>query len=126
MDHITNNDVACFNSLIWVNKAQTPRHLPVYHSDITIVVAQVGERFLSVVSTYIPCRSGRSEDDANNLQSRLDVIKLTYQQDCPELEIILTGDFNRWDTLCGGNQIASHSRQGEGEILINFVGEFNL
>lgn len=27
-----------------------------------------------------------------------------------DLEIILTYDLNRWDTLWGGNQVASHSR----------------
>lgn len=44
----------------------------------------------------------------------------------PHLELILTGDFNRWDVLWGGDGIASHSRQGEGQPLVNLMADLDL
>lgn len=42
------------------------------------------------------------------------------------LELILTGDFNRWDSLWGGNLIAAHSLQGEAEPLLDLMSKLNL
>ncbi len=44
----------------------------------------------------------------------------------PHLELILTGDFNWWYTLSGGNNIASHSRQGGGQLLIHLMADLDL
>lgn len=42
------------------------------------------------------------------------------------LELIRTGDFNRWDSLWGGNLIAAHSLQGEAEPLLDLISKLNL
>lgn len=42
------------------------------------------------------------------------------------LELILTGDFNRWDSLWGENLIAPHSLQGEAEPLLDLMSKLNL
>lgn len=44
----------------------------------------------------------------------------------PQLEVILAGHFNRWDTLWGGNSVASHSRQGEGSLIIDLMADLDL
>lgn len=36
------------------------------------------------------------------------------------------GDFNRWDSLWGGNSRASHARQGEGQLLIDLMTDLDL
>lgn len=88
--------------MIWVNKAQKSKQVPINHSDITAVVSQVQERMLLVVSVYIPCSSGNKDEDQENLQYRLNLNYNMYQREKSQyfdLEIILTGDINRWDTL---------------------------
>ncbi len=40
--------------------------------------------------------------------------------------MVVSGDFNRWNTLCGGDQLASHPRQEEGRSIIGFLSEFDL
>lgn len=115
--------------MIWVNKSQKARQVPLHHSDITAVVAYIGCRYLFIALVYIPCHLGRRDKDEENLQSRLDIIKTAYKYEkaqCAELEMILSGDFNRWDTLSGASEIAKHSCQGGKERLINLMAEFNL
>lgn len=84
--------------MIWVNTAQKSRQVRINHSDITAVISQVQERMLFVVSVDIPCSSGNRETDQKNLQHRLNLIHGIYQAEksqCSDLEIILTGDFNK-------------------------------
>lgn len=49
-DKTTNNKVACFRSMIWVNKNQKARQVAIDHSDLTAVYAQVGKRYLFIAS----------------------------------------------------------------------------
>lgn len=42
------------------------------------------------------------------------------------MELVVSGDFNRWDTLWGGDHLASHSRQREGRSIIDLMSELNL
>lgn len=84
--------------MIWVNKAQKLGQVRINHSDITAVISQVQERILFVVSAYIPCSSGNRETDQKNLQNRLNLIHGIYRAEkrqYSDLEIILTGDFNK-------------------------------
>lgn len=111
--------------MIWVNKAQKSRQVPIDHPDITAVISQVQNRMLLVIAVYIPCSSGNKDRDQENLDLIYEMYQIERAQ-CPDLEMILTGDFNRWDTLWGGNQVASHSRQGEGELLIDLLAQLNL
>lgn len=84
---------------------------------------------LLVVSAYIPCNSGNREIDQRNLQDRLNLIHNIYLAEktrYSDLELMLTSDFNRWDTLWGGNRVACHLRQGKGELLIDLLAELNF
>lgn len=40
--------------------------------------------------------------------------------------MIMTGDFNQWDTLWSNNEITNHLRQDEEKSLINLIAEYNL
>ncbi len=51
---------------------------------------------------------------------------LDKKESIPNLELIVCGDFNRWDTLWGGDHLASHSRQGEGRSIVEFISDLDL
>ncbi len=128
-DNTTKNNVTCFRSIIWVNKNQKPGQVAIDHPDLTAVYAQVGKRDLFIASIYIPCSSNRPEADEKVLRSRLDLVKKPFMKEketCLQLEVILAGDFNRWDTLWGGNPVASHLRQGEGSLIIDLMADLDL
>ncbi len=42
------------------------------------------------------------------------------------LELAIGGDFNRWDTLWGGDNLTSLPCQGEGRSIIEFMTELDL
>jgi hypothetical protein len=42
------------------------------------------------------------------------------------LEVFIAGDFNRHDTIWGGNEVALEPRQGEGSRILDFIEENNL
>lgn len=96
-----------FCTIIWYNKSLSQiRLIPIAYSDICTIITRIASRFIFLASVYVPCSSGALEKDNQHLESRVYRIRTAYQQEkdqCPELELILTGDFNRWDTLWGGS-----------------------
>ncbi len=115
--------------MIWVNKNQKTRQVAINHSDLTAGYAQLGKRDLFIASIYILCSSNRPEADEKVLRSCLNLVKKTFMMEketCPQLEVILAGDFNRWDKLWGGNPVASNSRQGEGWLIIDLIADLDL
>jgi len=44
----------------------------------------------------------------------------------PGHEFIVAGDFNRHDSLWGGDRVAETSRQGEGEPIVDFMAHVDL
>lgn len=44
----------------------------------------------------------------------------------PDLELIVTSGFNRWDSLWGGNEVINRRRQSEAEELISFMADLGL
>ena len=112
--------------MIWASKVLQYKQIAIPHSDITGLTVQLGNRFflIIIISVYVPCSSERIEIDQRNLATRLHYIhqalKMEKSQN-PETELILTGDFNCWDSYWGGNAIGSHSRQGKSAKLIEFI-----
>lgn len=108
--------------MIWYNKSLSHiRQISIAHSDICAVITRIASRTIFLASVYVPCSSGTLEKDNRRLESRLHWIRTAYRQEkdqCPELELILTGDFNRWNTLWGGSAIAHYPRQGEAIPLL--------
>lgn len=128
-NNTTKNNSACFRSMIWVNKNQKARQAAINHSDLTAIYAQVQKKDWFIASIYIPYNSNQPEADEKVLGSRLNLVKkafMTEKEACPQLEVILAWDFNRWDTLWGGNLVASNSRQGEGPLIIGLMADLDL
>ena len=102
------------------------------HWDIVAVITDLlpVERKIFLVSVYIPCSQKNTRDRATQqLLRRLNLIWAAFLEEksnIPELELIITGDFNRWDSLWGGNQVINHLRQGEAEELISFIADLGL
>lgn len=44
----------------------------------------------------------------------------------PELELIISKDFNYWNILYGANQLACYPQQGKKKAIIVFLSEFDL
>ena len=89
----------------------------------------MGKKDLFIASIYILCSSNRPEAGEKVLRSRLNLVKKTFmkkKETCPQLEVILAGDFNRWDKLWGGNPVASHSKQEEGSLIIDLIADLDL
>lgn len=81
-----------------------------------------------VVLVYIPYSTGSTEDKPQ-LLLRLDHIRKLYREMkiiTLELELVVSSDFNHWDTLWGGNQLASHPQQRERKAIIEFLSELDL
>ena len=119
---------APFRSMIWAANGQKVQQVPIHHPDITAVILSLQDRAILMVSVYIPYSTSTSDDEPR-LTSRLNLIQETYikiKESTPNLELVVSGDFNRWDTLWGGNQLASHPRQGEGRAIVGFLSELDL
>lgn len=82
-----------------------------------------------MASVYIPCNTNNWKLDDLRLKKKINLLYETFcqkQLSKPYLEFILTGDFNHWDALWGGDKIASHSHYGEGQLLVNLVADLDL
>jgi hypothetical protein len=78
------------------------------------------------VSIYIPNIGNGHEADEQELQSRLQKVQeaITGERDNnPGLEVFIAGDFNRHDTIWGGNDVALEPRRGEGSRILEFIEE---
>ena len=124
----TRNTTA-FRSMIWASKVLRCKQIAIPHSNITGLAVHLGNRFFLIISVYVPCSSRRIETNQQNLATRLHYIHQALEiekSQNPETELILTGDFNRWDSYWRGDAIGSHPRQGEGARLIEFMSDLNL
>lgn len=94
-----------FRSMIWSAKRQKVHQAPIHHSDLTAVLLSLSDRAILLISVYIPCSTSTSKDEPR-LMSCLNLINETYlkvRKNTPNLELIVSGDFNWWDTLWGGD-----------------------
>lgn len=104
--------------MIWINKQYANiQQISVQSPDIYIVVLQTNSRDLFLGSVYISCSINNRTLDDLRLEKRINLLYEAFRQEQlskPHLEFILTGNFNRWDALWGGDKIVLHSRHGEG------------
>ncbi len=79
------------------------------------------------VPAFASCSQKNTRDRATQqLLRRPTLIRTAFLEEkskIPELELIITGDFNCWDSLSSGNQVINHPRQGE---LISFIANLGL
>lgn len=118
-----------FRSMIWASKKIHCKQIAIPHPDITGLTVQLCGRSFLNISIYVPYSSGRTEVDEQNLAIRLHHVYQAFERERsqnPEIEIIVAGDFNRWNSHWGGDAIRAHPRQGEGVKLIDFMMDTSL
>ncbi len=119
---------APFRAMIWAAKRHHIQPVLIDNSDITALILTLPSRKIFIISMYIPCSTGRSQDKPK-LKLRLELVKSAYsklQNLMPDLELTVGGDFHRWDTLWGGDHLASHPRQGKGRSILEFMTDLDL
>ncbi|CAD0055227.1 unnamed protein product [Aureobasidium pullulans] len=123
------NQTQRIRSCMWINRNNEYTQLTINSNDITAIVMRHGIRSILLVSIYIPCIGNGQEVDTQELHTRLQEVQeaITGEGDCnAELEVFIAGDFNRHDTIWGGNEVALGMRQGEGSRILDFIEENNL
>jgi hypothetical protein len=123
------NQTQRIRSCMWINSKTEYTQLTINSNDITAVTLKQGNRSILVVSVYIPSIGNDHESDEQELQSRLQKVQEAItgeRNNNPELEVFIAGDFNRHDTIWGGNEVAVEPRQGEGSRILDFIEENNL
>ena len=121
--------VACFRAMIWVRKHLKPRQVLIQHQDIAAVILAFGDRHILIISIYIPCSTGSREQNFEELCTRLEYISRAYKNERrthQNIELIIAGDFNCWDSFWGGNEVHSDTYQGEGTLIVDFMAEHGL
>ncbi|KAG9801039.1 hypothetical protein KCU95_g28, partial [Aureobasidium melanogenum] len=76
-------------------------------NDITAVILNHGNRNILLASIYIPNIGNGYESDEQELHSRLQEVHeaiMRERNNNSELEVFIAGDFNRHDTIGGGNE----------------------
>ncbi len=92
-----------FRAMIWTNKKfANIQQIAILHSDICAVILQTDDQDLFLVSVYVPCSTNNRLADDIQLEERINLLHNAFLHEQfakLHLELILTGDFNRWDTL---------------------------
>ena len=110
-----------FRSMLWVNAYTEAIQIPVPSPDITAALIRFPDRQILVTSVYI-------EPGNSDLRTRtVELLRKLYNdtQTGERVEALFVGDFNMHDQLWGGDSI-SDARQGEGDELVDLMGELGL
>ena len=116
-----------FRSMIYVNKRFKFQQMPIPSSDLTAVLIKQNQESLLIISAYVEYNQN-SAQCKRILEQSLQHVRTTLQKACqdnPSTRLVLARDFNRHDSLWGG-QGASWRRQGEGEPILQFMAEHQL
>lgn len=86
------------------------------------------ERVLLAVSVYVPPMRGPAGREllADHLRLIRQAILGLRAEVGNKLDILVVGDFNRHDQLWGGDLVATSKRQGEANLILQFMAEFGL
>jgi Endonuclease-reverse transcriptase len=110
-------------SMLWVRSDIDAEQIPVPSADLTAAVLQLPDRAVMVVSVYV---EGNSVDALASTVGELHNLIVRFRSGRgTRTDVILVGDFNLHDQLWGGDDI-SPARQGEADLLIDFMSEHSL
>ena len=110
-------------SMLWIRSDIEAEQIPVASPDLTAAILKLPDRAVLVVSVYV---------EGNNEEALISITRLLHDlvvdicgRDGVRTDILMVGDFNRHDQLWGGDQI-SPARQGEAEVLVDYMTEHSL
>ncbi|KAE8551008.1 hypothetical protein EYB25_007240 [Talaromyces marneffei] len=110
-------------SMLWIRSDIEAEQIPVASPDLTAAILQLPDRAVLVVSVYV---------EGNNKEALISTTRLLHDlvvdirgRDGIRTDVLIVGDFNRHDQLWGGDQI-SPARQGEAEVLVDYITEHSL
>lgn len=109
-------------SMLWIRRDLEFEQIPVESSDITAGLLHLPTKTILVGSVYVPGVETSALERSMRLLQRL--VRDAKAKANTQLEILLTGDFNRHDQLWGGDEIAA--RQGEAEPIIDLMNDLAL
>jgi hypothetical protein len=110
-------------SMLWIRSDIDAEQIPVPSPDLTAAVLQLPDRAVMVVSVYV---EGNNTDALESTVRELHNLIVRFRSGRgTRTDVILAGDFNQHDQLWGGDNI-SPTRQGEADLLIDFMSEHSL
>jgi retrotransposon-encoded endonuclease len=113
--------------MIWAHKRIKTKPIKTTNRDLVGVIIETNNRVILVIAAYMPPKSNRGDEE---LYLKLDQIRSliteTRRNHIRQLELVIGGDFNRYDQLWGGDEVALHDRQGEGEPVIELMADLDL
>lgn len=110
-------------SMLWVNKEVEAEQVPIESPDLTAAVIRLPERLIFTASVYVEGGDAQAlRDTCNHLRKAITKVRRTTGT---VVEVMIMGDFNRHDQLWGGDDV-SLERQGEADLIIDFMNEFTL
>src|SRR5256885_11570953 len=108
-----------------MNKRLQGRQIPIESSDTTMVLVKLQDTTMLITSIYIPTCTGTAELDTTTVRDQLEMIKTAWrniqEEIGEEVETIVAGDFNRHDTLWGGNNVTNEDYSHGGEQIQVFM-----
>ncbi|KAF6514240.1 hypothetical protein HZS61_006496 [Fusarium oxysporum f. sp. conglutinans] len=110
-------------SMLWIRRDLEAEQVPIPSPDLTAAIVRFPERDVLVVSVYI---EGRNEQALEAAMGQLHTAIAKFRNGSGRrTDVILVGDFNRHDTLWGGDEVTGR-RQGEAGPIIELMGEHGL
>ena len=119
-------------SCIWVREEVSAVQLQVDCADITAVIITFAQRRVLLASVYIPTINAEGVSPSQSQEQMRMRLNLLYEllerekNNQPDIDVVVAGDFNRHDTLWGGEGVGESRRQGEAEPIIRFMNEHAL
>jgi endonuclease/exonuclease/phosphatase family metal-dependent hydrolase len=110
-------------SILWIQRDLEAEQIPIASSDLTGAIIRFPKRDVLVISVYV---EGRNEQVLEAAIGLLHTAIAEFRNGSGRrTDVILVGDFNRHDTLWGGDEVTGR-RQGEAGPIIELMGEHGL
>ena len=109
--------------MLWVNKDVEVEQVLIESPDLTAAVIWLPKRLIFIASVYVEGGDVQAlRDTCNHLRKAITKVRRTTGT---VVEVMIVGDFNRHDQLWGGDDVLLE-RQGEADLIIDFMNEFAL
>jgi len=110
-------------SMLWIRRDIEIEQILVPSADLTAAQIRLPDRVVLVVSVYV---EGGSDEALEVVVRELGRLIRGFRDGTgTRTDIIVAGDFNRYDQLWGGDDV-SPLRQGERDLIINLMDEYSL